>query len=671
MRLRSGWLALLLGCVGITALPWVALPELPWHHVLGAVWMDPTAPTAWHLWQTGGWRDLGAQPWGLGMLLVATALAWALSLALARVGAFRGDPWLAASVVVMTVLLLTFVAYPVALALRAAWIDDAGQWSWDAGLNRLFDDRHWGLGCLSDTVHCGAAWNTLFMGIAVGISTTVLGLALALLAERGGHKPGGWLQKGLNWLALLPIVTPPFVIGLGLILLFGRAGLTNQALEWALGLPPSRWFYGALGLWMAQVFAFTPIAFLLLRGVVQGISPSLEEAALTLGARPSQVLRTITWPLMRTGLANAFLIGFIESVADFGNPIVVGGSFPVLSTEIFFAIVGAQFDPGRAAGLAWLLTLFALGVFMLQQHWIGKRTYATLSGKGDAGLIHPLPKSWRRVLWALVLPLMGVTLLIYVLAFAGGFVKTWGRDYSLTWQHMATAFGLAWTEYGLAWVGTAWHSLWTTLKLATISAPLAAFLGLLMAWVLHRHQFLGRRALEFFALMSFAIPGTVLGVSYVVAFNVPPLELTGSATIIVLSFLFRNLPLGLRAGTASLAQIDRSLEEASALLRASTPQTWLRVLLPLLRPALLAALLYSLVRAITTVSAVIFLVTAEYDLATTYIMGRVGNGDYGVALAYCSVLMGVMLLSAGALQWAVGERQIGRRTAQEIGHGAT
>ena len=159
------------------------------------------------------------------------------------------------------------------------------------------------------------------------------------------------LARPLNLLALLPIITPPFVVGLGLILLFGRAGLVNQGLEWAFGIEPTRWFYGLPGLWLAQLFAFTPIAFLILRGVVQGISPALEEAAQTLRASRWTTFRTVTWPLLRPGLANAFLLGFVESMADFGNPLMLGGSFNVLSTDIFFAVVGAAQDQGRAAVL--------------------------------------------------------------------------------------------------------------------------------------------------------------------------------------------------------------------------------------------------------------------------------------------------------------------------------
>src|SRR5207237_4230956 len=183
------------------------------------------------------------------------------------------------------------------------------------------------------------------------------------------------LARPLNILALLPIITPPFVVGLGLILLFGRAGVVNQGLEWGFGIAPTPWFYGLFGIFLAQMFAFTPIAFMIMRGVVQGVAPSLEEAAQTVGASRFESFMTVTLPLLKPGLANAFLVGFIESMADFGNPVVVGGQFSVLSTEIFFAIVGAQFDQGRAASLAWLLTLFALAVFALQRFLLGRRSY--------------------------------------------------------------------------------------------------------------------------------------------------------------------------------------------------------------------------------------------------------------------------------------------------------
>ena len=409
------------------------------------------------------------------------------------------------------------------------------------------------------------------------------------------------------------------------------------------------------------MFAFTPIAFMIMRGVVQGIAPSMEEAAQTLRADRSKTFFTITLPLLKPGLAKAFLVGFVESIADFGNPIVVGGQFSVLSTEVFFAIVGAQYDQGRAASLAWILTLFALGVFALQQGLLGKRQFTTVSGKGDSGIPMRLPDGVRRTLVVFVYPWLTFTLIVYLFAFAGGFVKTWGRDYTLTLAHFSTAFGLEWGQFGLVWSGTAWNSMFTTLKLAGISAPITAIIGLLIAYLLSRIEFKGRHAFEFVALLSFAIPGTVLGVSYILAFNVPPIELTGTGLIIVVCFLFRNLPVGVQAGMAAFKQLDKSLDEASLTLRATTAQTLFAVALPLLKPALVAALVYSFARAMTTISAVIFLVTAENELATTYIIGRVGNGDYGIALAYCTALIILMSVIIALIQYLVGERKLGRR----------
>ena len=609
---------------------------------------------------TALWGELALRQFGIGSgaFLALLSLLMIAAFGLARRGYFKGDLFIASAVVGCSVLLLLFIAFPVSKALYGALLTEQGQWSLTAIFDRIGNERVWGLNCLAGGVRCGVAWNTLFLALLTATGTTLLGTMMALLAERSA---GPRIQTPLRVVALLPIITPPFVVGLGLILLFGRAGIVNQLLEYAFDLAPTRWFYGALGVWIAQLFAFTPIAFMIMRGVVQGVAPSLEEAAQTLRANRLQTFLTITLPLLKPGLANAFLVGFIESMADFGNPIVVGGQFSVLSTDIFFAIVGAQYDQGRAASLAWILTLFALAVFALQRGLLGKQNYTTVSGKGDAGIAMALPHSVRRILNLVVYPWLAFTVLVYLFAFAGGFVQTWGRDYTITLNHFRTAFALEWSQYGLVWAGTAWNSFFTTVKLAGISAPMTAATGLLIAYLLARTEFRGRALFEFVALLAFAIPGTVLGLSYILAFNVPPVELTGTGLIIVLCFMFRNLPVGVRAGTAAFKQLDKSLDEASLMLRASTAQTLFHVVLPLLKPALVAALVYSFVRAMTTVSAVIFLVTAENELATTYIIGRVGNGDYGVALAYCTVLIVLMSLAIALIQFLVGERKLGRR----------
>ena len=610
-------------------------------------------------WLTSLFGELETRQVGLGAggAVVLVALLSLLSIGLALRGNFGGDAFVAGTVTTVAASIVLFTAWPILRILVQAFQDGDGFLAPALLVERLATEKIWSLRCLSGGGRCGVAWNTLFLALGCGAGTTALGLAFALIVTRTSFG----FKKTLRVLTVLPIVTPPFVIGLALILVFGRSGLVNQFLEWSMGIEPTRWIYGFQGVFLAQLFAFTPVAFLVLIGVVEGVSPTLEEASQTLRADRWATFATVSLPLMRPGLANAFLVGFIESIADFGNPIVLGGDYGVLSTEIYFAVVGAQLDYGRAASLALLLLVFALGAFFLQRRIVGTGSYATISGKGDSGLPTPLPDAARRAAAWVALPWAAFTLILYGFAFVGGFVKVWGRDYTPTLDHYAKAFAVEHTADGLIWTGAAWNSFWTTLKLAAIAAPLTAALGLIAAWLLVRQRFAGRGTLEFATMLSFAVPGTVIGVAYVFAFNVPPIEITGTAMIIVLCFIFRNMPVGVRAGMAAMSQIDRRLDEASLTLRGRAPQTLVYVVLPLLRPAIVGALVYGFVRAVTTVSAVVFLVTAEYELATTYIILRVINGDYGLAIAYSCALIVLMLAVILLIQFAVGDRRLGRR----------
>ena len=595
---------------------------------------------------------------GWGAALTATAFAMLFALGLAERGRFNGDAFIAGSVVAIALSVAIFTFFPVGTILASAFEDADGAVSAAAFFNRLFTAKIWTLSCIVGGGRCGVAWNTLLLALLCAIGCTALGLAFALIVTRTSFR----YKRMLRALSVLPIITPPFVIGLGLILMFGRAGLINHWLEWAFGIEPSRWIYGLPGLLLAQIFSFTPIAFLVLIGVVEGVSPSIEEAAQTLRANRWRTFVDISLPLMRPGLANAFLISFIESIADFGNPIVLGGNFGVLATEVFFSVVGAQLDQGRAATLGLLLLLFALAAFFAQRRLLGRKVYTALAGKGDAGLPTPLPAGVRRACYAVALPWAMLTVAIYAMAMLGGFVEQWGRNYTPTLKHYAKAFSIEWVNHGLLWSGTAWNSFWTTVELSAIAAPITAALGILTAYILTRHRFVGRAAFEFGTMLSFAIPGTVIGVSYILAFNVPPIEITGTALVLIVCNVFRNMPVGVRAGMASMAQIDQSLDEASTTLGARGMTTLNRVLLPLLKPAVVAALVYSFVRSMTTLSAIVFLVSAEYEWATTYIINRVTNGDYGVAIAYCSVLIVLMLAVIWIIQRLIGQRTIGRRS---------
>jgi len=593
---------------------------------------------------------------GYGALFVSAGFLFLLTGGMALLGACRGDMFVTGMIGMIIALISLFVIMPVGHVLASAFVDPSGSLSAGSLFNRMADQRVWGLNCLSGG-RCGVAWNTLYLGAMTAACCTALGLCFALVVTRTNFR---W-KKSLRALTLLPIITPPFVIGLALILLLGRNGaLTTLVANW-FGVAPGRWVYGFFGVWLSQVLAYTPIAFMVLIGVVEGVSPSVEEASQTLGASRWQTLWRVSLPLMKPGLANAFLVTFIESMADFGNPMVLGGSYSVLSTEIYFAIVGAQNDEGRAASLGLILLCFSVAAFLLQRRWLGNKSYATVTGKADNGQHVGLSPKFARLITSVVVVWTGFTIVIYGMVLSGGFVNQWGRDNSFTLKHYINAFGIDFGANGLHWTGTAWSSFFTSMSIAGIAAPLTATLGMMTAWLLVRQKFAFKSVFEFGTMMCFAVPGTVIGVSYILAYNVPPIELTGTGLILILCFVFRNMPTGLRGGIAAMSQLDKSLDEASTMLRANSFTTARRIIFPLLKPAITTALVYSFVRSITSISAVIFLVSAKYDMATSYIIGLVENGQYGTAIAYSSMLIVVMLSCVVGVQKLVGSRRLRRQ----------
>ncbi|OCP15805.1 MULTISPECIES: iron ABC transporter permease [unclassified Ensifer] len=598
----------------------------------------------------------GQPSMGAGAVLASLAFILLFAFGLAERGVMKGDAFIVAAISLLVCLVVVFVFYPVGSMFAASVQDFDGSFKPDGFLRNIQDGSIWSLGCVTGGERCGVAWRTLWLALLTASGSTLLGLAFALVATRTRFP----FKKGMRLLTILPIITPPFVIGLALTLLFGRAGVITEFLSDAFGIEPGRWLYGLTGIWIAQVLSFTPISFLVLIGVVEGVSPSMEEASQTLRADRWRTFWNVSLPLMKPGLANAFLIGFIESMADFGNPLVLGGSHGVLSTEIFFAVVGAQNDPSRAAVLAIILLCFTLSAFLAQRYWLAGKNYSTVTGKGDSGSHIALPRPLSIAVHAVVIPWMIFTLVVYGMILFGGFVKTWGLDNSLTLEHYVKAFSISIADGAIAWTGVAWNSFWTTMEISLISAPLTALVGLLTAYLIVRQRFAGRDIFEFALMLSFAIPGTVIGISYIIAFNLPPLEMTGTALILVACFVFRNMPVGVRGGIAAMSQLDKSLDEASLTLRATSLRTLRKVILPLLRPAIVAALVYSFVRAITSISAVVFLVSAEYNMATSYIVGLVENGEFGVAIAYSSALIVVMITVITGLQLLVGERKLRR-----------
>ncbi|WP_366916301.1 iron ABC transporter permease [uncultured Cardiobacterium sp.] len=575
---------------------------------------------------------------GYAVIGLAGALVAIATLALARLKVLQGDKFIIASLLIIILLIALFIVFPTGAIFVAMFYEDGA-----------FHPQQV-LRILSQSYILRVIGNSLMLSGFVGLMSTIFGLAFALYTTRIARRTA-FIGKIFS---ILPIVTPPFVVGLGVTLMLGRSGYLT---EW-LGFANSNWLYGFNGIAIAQILAFTPLAFMILDGALKSIHPSIEEASYTLRANRYQTFFQIIFPLLRPALANAFLLVFVQSLADFSNPLVLGGSFDVIATQIYFYIAGSQLDYASASTLGTLLLLFSLGIFIVQYLWIGNRSYITVSGKSYRGEVQELPRGLKNLISGLLAFWVLFNLLLYGSIFYGSFTVNWGVDYNLTLRNYQILFGQGFSD-------GAWPSLINTLIYAGIAAVFTAALGLLIAYIVVRKEFRGKKTLEFLTMLCFAIPGTAAGVSYILAFNDAPLYITGTGIIVIISMVMRDLPVGMRAAIAGLGQLDKSLDEASLSLKGSSLKTIRYIILPLLKPALLSALVTSFVKAMTTVSAIIFLVTADTRVATAYILNRVEDGEYGTAIAYGSILIVVMMSIILFFDWIIGDTRIARSKARQ------
>ncbi|MCQ9631271.1 ABC transporter permease [Actinobacillus suis] len=565
---------------------------------------------------------------GYAIIFLALALLAISSNALANLKVLQADRFLIVSLLVVVLTIAFFILYPITTI-----------------FSTMFSEGN-AFAILEQSYILRIIWNSLSVSATVGVLSTVLGLCFALYTTRIASKRTRLLSKCFS---VLPMVTPPFVVSLGITLMLGRSGYITDFLVEYFGFR-ANWLYGFTGIALSHTLALTPMAFMILEGALKSSNVVLEEASYTLRANSWQTFRFVLLPLLKPALANSFLVITVQSLADFSTPFVLGGNFDVLASQIYFYLVGTQLDYAAASGLGAILLGFSLLFFLIQYWWIGKGSYVTVSGKGYRGTFQPLPSDLKSLIFCILAAWGGFTVLLYGSIFYGSFTVNWGVDHSFTLENYRKLFGQGLDQGGFP-------SLIQTVLYSLIAAPISAILGLLIAYLLTRRNFVGKQSLEFVTLLCFAVPGTVAGVSYVVAFNHSPLYLTGTAAIIVLSMVTRNMPIGMRAGMAALQQLDKSLDEASFSLRVSSLKTLLFVTLPLLKPAFLSALVTSFVRSMTTISAIVFLVSPSTRVATSYILNRVEDGAYGLAVAYGSTLIMVMVLIIGLFGWLMKDKR--------------
>ncbi len=725
------------------------------------------------------------------------------------------DPVLLISLLYCGLFLFVFVVFPLFRGTANGFLDSTQSGPWFTRLSfkyiaRYFDAYY---GPYSRQVFT----STLVMGLLTATGGTILGFIFAYTMVRC-NAPG---SRFIHLLALVPTVSPPFALALSTILLFGRNGLVTAKL---LGMefgPGKNDIYGMDGLVMVQIITFFSVAYLIVRAMLERLDPSMEEAAHSLGAGKLHIFRTVTLPLLVPGIAGSFLLLFVESLADLGNPLFISGNVTVLSAQIFLAVAG-EYDYQKASALAFVLLIPTLVVFLVQRYYVTRRSYVSVTGKPTGGHI-TVREPWIR--WPFITITYLTCLLVVVLyaaIFYGSFASAWGVDYTPTlhWWRLMAARGV--------------ESVLDTTFLSAFATPLAALTGMIIAFLVVRRKFSGKDALDFVSNLGGAVPGTILGIGFVLAFStVPtfvvgllfvllaiflarlalpnngrmqaivvavaggtgiglaqlapylgqsgpfylvggaylllavagwlrrragvrsggappwrtrllaamggyvlmggliefiaqpmarisrsippgfwanflfqfsdylktffqtplplvaiifaflsllvldretgrsrlaitgtlvaliavmcfagkPLALIGTPYIILAAFAVRSLPASVRAGVAALQQIDPSIEEASGMLGGDAQYTFRKVTLPLILPALLAGLIFSFTRHMTSLSAIIFLISARWRIVTASILSEWEQGGVSIAAAYSSVIIVLVLIAIGVLYY--------------------
>ncbi len=531
-----------------------------------------------------------------------------------------GDPVMVTTIVVLIAFLTLFILYPLAILL----VDSV--YGPETGLTGSVFKRIFQMKSFRTAIT-----NTLKVGLTVGILSTLVGLLFAYVEVY--VKVRTRFMGGLfKLVSMLPVVSPPFVLSLSMIMLFGKAGIITRFL---LHIYDNE-VYGYGGIVIVQALTFFPVCYMMLKGLLKNIDPSLEEAARDMGASRFKVFTSVTLPLILPGLGNAFLVTFIESIADFANPMIIGGSYDTLATTIYLQITGA-YDKQGAAAMAVVLLTITLAMYLVQKYVLEKKTAATLTGKASRARMAIEDKSVTIPLTVLCSGIALFVILMYICVPFGGLFTTWGYNFNLTTKW----FKLVFTKYkGL-------KAFRDSFLLSMASAPITALLSMIISYLVVKRKFKAKGFIEFVSMLAMAVPGTVLGIGYIRGFvngvfGTGFLQgIYGSAAILIIVFVVRSLPTGTRSGISALRQIDKSIEESAYDMGADSFKVFMTVTLPLIKDSFLSGLVTAFVRSITAISAIILLVTPQFLLITVQINEFAEKGSYGIACAFATILIAI------------------------------
>ncbi|TFJ92012.1 ABC transporter permease [Lentibacillus salicampi] len=539
---------------------------------------------------------------------------------------FWAEPWFAILTIILALAILLFIVAPVFAVLLKSFGLGTGSFTFEY-YTKFFQESY----------YLNALYNSVMSSLITTFVVVMLSVAVSLYVTRSNN----FLAKSYKGIALLPLVAPPFIFSLALIILFGRSGVVTNFFGDLFG--PEFSIYGFWGVVLAQIIGYFPIGYMLIESTFRNMNANLEYAAQDLGANQWKTLGGITLPLAKSGIIKGALLVFVMALADFSNPLIIGGGESFLASEAYLLVVGQQ-NLEQAAVLGVFLILPSLIIFIFQTYILKDSDIATISG--DSGIANvPLSKPVKALVGTISTIFSAFVLLMFVMVVLGAFVKIIGINNTFTLDHFNNQTG--------------WGSLYNSLLVSLISALLAAGLGILQGFLFARKVIPGKKMLEFLTLFGLAVPGTVMGIGYVLIFNGPPFFLTGTVLLLVLNMTFRKIGVGLEAAISKMHQIDMSMEEASNDLGAGPYKTFFKVIVPLLTPAFVAGFVYAFMTAMVSISSVVFLISPGTNLVAVYILNLAEQGKVGLASAMSFIMIVIVLMCLALLKFI--ERRTGVR----------
>src|SRR5437660_2937616 len=486
------------------------------------------------------------------------------------------EPALLLALLAVAALVLTFIVYP---QLQVVLTPGPG------GYVQFFQEGTW------------------FIPLRNSVQLTLLSTTTAVLL--GFVYAYAMVYSNMRWkpffrlIGILPLLSPPFVVAAAYTLLFGARGVITYGV---FGQSPN--IYGLNGVWGVQTIAFFPFAYQLIADALSRSDPRMEQAARNLGAGSWRVFWTVTLPLSRPGLGAAILTTAIYILEDFGNPQLIGGQFYVLPTQAYNLISGFG-EYTSAAAVSTILLLLALGLYLGKVRLDGGRSFVTISGRASSMPRPPVSPGLSWACFAACLALAGLILLVYGSLVVSALTLRFPNNLQFTLEH-----------FQYVTTGTNGEALRNTLVFSSVAAGFSAIFALFAAWLVQRGQWPGKRALDLLLILPAAIPGIFFGLGYVTAFNQRWLDFVYRGWLIIIAFIFWNIPVGYQAAAAGLRQIDRSIDEAATSLGASSLRGFRDVILPMLGGSLRGGFVTTFVRAVRTLSLVIFLAPPPATVAT-------------------------------------------------------